>query len=62
METSRPLPDPPTRALLRAVVEADLPPMHTLTPTEARQGMLDGRINDIAISLFELIEAYLRAG
>ncbi len=47
METSRPLPDPPTRALLRAVVEADLPPMHTLTPTEARQGMLDGRINDI---------------
>ncbi len=48
MATPRPLvPDPSTQALLRAIVEADLPPMHTLTPTQARQGMLDGRVNDI---------------
>ncbi len=48
MATSTPLqPDPPTEALLRAIIEADLPPMHTLSPAEARQGMLDGRVNDI---------------
>lgn len=40
-------PDPATRGLLDAIAEAGIPPMHTLPPGEARQAMLDGRVNDI---------------
>ena len=46
--TSAPLqPDPATRELLAQISEAGVPSMHTLTPAEARVGILASRANDI---------------
>jgi acetyl esterase len=39
--------DPATRALLTQISEAGVPSMHTLTPAEARVGILASRANDI---------------
>ena len=39
--------DPATRELLAQISAAGVPPMHTLTPAEARAGMLASRVNDI---------------
>jgi len=40
-------PDPATRELLAEIIAAGVPPMHTLTPEEARVGILASRANDI---------------
>ena len=40
-------PDPATRSLLRTIAEAGIPPMNELPLADARQAMLDGRVNDI---------------
>jgi len=49
-------PDPATRELLAQIDEAGLPPMHTLTPAEARVGILASRANDIDPPLIARIE------
>ena len=40
-------PDSATRELLAQISEAGVPPMHTLTPAEARVGILASRANDV---------------
>jgi len=40
-------PDPATRELLQMIEEAGIPPMHSVPLADARQAMLDGRVNDI---------------